>query len=188
LRAKQAELLRDLSKVLTKYSARDWEPLVRLLSGSKSKFEAVVALLDDLDHQPPSAKDVIKKNQERSHRPKVGKTKKQKGPSKATKPELAKGRSGKASRPPATELLPDRILGRVSTGQLRSLYRGVFRSKQVPEARATMIAELSKYLRKQPEESRAAILISLSRRSDDAVENYRRWARIISTPLRARSK
>jgi hypothetical protein len=187
LRPKQAELLRDLSKVLTKYSTRDWEPIVRLLSGSKSNFEAVVALIDGLGRPPTRSKKGETKTREiRKSKALSPKKSLAKGKKKAATKSLT--RRGRKGAEPKTGFLPHRILGRISTGQLRSLYGQVFNSKQTPPARSGMIAELSEYLERQPDDARAAILISLSSRSDDAIENYRRWARIISTPLRSRSK
>jgi hypothetical protein len=103
--------------------------------------------------------------------------------------DQAKAKKGKELEKPSRggqqpNVIPKRMLGRVSMSQLRNLYQHAFNEKQMPDSRASIISELDDYLQKLPEDERATILISLSRTIADSTDTFRRWAQIISKPGR----
>ena len=174
MKSRQAALMKDLARLLTKYSARDWQPFVRLFTSDPT------LLLEAMSGgKAKTSKTSIKQSRT---------TKRRSSPKKPTqknsklKPK-AKGSSTspKTVEPLQADAFYRRVLARASIGDLQTLYLRAYNNKQIPKGRTELTASLDKYLRKLPESDRERVLVQLSNAlDDDPTETYRRWIDIIS--------
>lgn len=193
MKAKQQELVRDLTKLLGKYSTRDWEPIVRLLRAGKSKIPKLTAAIEDISntskkHRSKSSSQRKSKSSSQGKKApaKQGSVKRKKASKGTTKREP---RSQKASKKASSEhhaadehleAWTKAMLAGSSTSELQELYFRSVGSKRVPVGRDAVIRALLEILRSGSVEQRRLFIKLLQRRSSDATEDYRRWTATIS--------
>jgi hypothetical protein len=182
LRSRQTALVKDLTRLLTKYSARDWAPILHLLTSNPSLLVGVAsarssetkASLENRsgakERRAASAKKATKSQPTRK-RVKAASAKSQK--SKAVKAKL-KTRAGQ------DDSQYRNLLSKASISQLQTLFLQIYRDKRIPKSRSEITATLDHHLRKLPQDERAALMQSLSPAPIDSTENFQRWADIIS--------
>jgi hypothetical protein len=172
LTPRQTKLARELGRLLTKYNARDWQLLGRLLT---AKPELLSSALSSLE----AASSKVEKPR----------SKKRSGPSTvAKKPRVAKPKRrarSKAKEKQAVEAARERShddarrsLSRASVSHLQALYLHFYRDNQVPKSRSELTGALEKHLHKLPDNERARVLRSVTK--SDPTDTYRRWVDIIS--------
>lgn len=196
MRAKQLELLRDLAKLLSKYSARDWEPIVRVLRAGKSKIPELVATLEaaSAPKQKARSKTAVKKKVTAKVSIKVAKATKAK--KNAKKP--AQKRSAKIAKPSrelsirsSTAPLPESAdqhleawvkgtLASSTLSELHELYLRATGSKHLPPTRDAVIRTLIELLKRGSPVQKNMFLNLLQRPAYDETESYRRWTEMIS--------
>lgn len=192
MRAKQQELIRDLAKLLAKYSARDWEPIVRLLRAGKSKIPELTAAIENLGAAKKKKRARIKtaeKKPRSAPKAKARKTtskvvRKRKGePVKKSIKDNKLEEVAIADSQPADghlEAWARATLAGSSLSQLHELYFKVVGSKQLPPGRDAVIRTLIDFLQRSSPAQRNIFMNLVQRRSFDETENYRRWAETIS--------
>lgn len=186
MKAKQQELVRDLAKLLAKYSTRDREPIVRLLRAGKSKIPELTAAIEDIGNTKRKGRSKTASQGKRAPA-KQSKVKRHKKALKSV--AKRKLRSPKASKKASferqaadehIEAWTKTMLAGSSTSELQELYFKAVGSKRVPIGRDAVIRALMDFLRRGSVEQRALFVNLLQRRSYDATEDYRRWTAMIS--------
>lgn len=168
--------MKDLGRLLAKYDARDWQPIVRLLtSNPKLLFEAISAA------ETKSSKVEKIRSKTGVGVPKAaGRSAAQKRNRRAAATGKDKPSSGtKLTRSHGDEVVR-RVLSRASTSDLQALYLRANRKRQIPKNRSELTDVLDKYLQRLPESERTRFLRSVSGTQSDPTETYRRWVDIIS--------
>lgn len=198
MRAKQRELLRDLAKLLAKYSTRDWEPIVRFLRVGKSKIPEMTAAIESLDRAKKKGRSKValkttsKRKATRTKQSKVtlGKkvakdvVKRKLGSTKVTK----KVGSEHQAADQHLEAWTRTMLAGSPTSELQELYFKAVGSKHVPVGRDAVIRALMDFLRTASVEQRTLLVNLLQRRSYDATDDYRRWTAMISSLKTTRNR
>jgi len=186
LKSRQSALVKDLARLLTKYSARDWQPLVRLLtSDPKLLFEAISSKASN----SPKLQKVRKKVTDNSSAKRRATVKTKKAlAKKSSKAGVTKSirhdRSSLKAQSDAEELAYRRVLARASVSDLQALYLRAYNNKQIPKSRTELTAALDKYLKNLSQHERTQLLMSSSHTESDPTETYRRWVDIISKSTR----
>lgn len=182
MKQKQAALLRDLGKLFSKYSARDWELVFRLLRAGTADLEQAAS--DKIRQRVPGKpdnKESPSKTARASKEPRSPNGLASTGTRKSGSSRLAaKQLTSKPAIKPDVRDPSFRLLNRMPTARLRMLYAMSFKAKHVPASRKELISKLNGHLQKFSAEKRAGILISFSRRAEDPAESYQRWTKIIS--------
>jgi hypothetical protein len=185
LRAKQKQLVKDLAKLLGKYSVRDWEPIVRLLRAGKSKIPELIEAIEELGRSKTtkSKKIVLRKKAS------LGSTKAKANKKTAKSARKRKARTARRVDAPTQEYQSadehleawtKAMLVSSSLSELQELYFRAVGSKRLPPRRNAVIRALTNVLRHGTPAQRALLMNLLQRRSYDPTENYRRWTAMIS--------
>jgi hypothetical protein len=179
LKSKQAELLSDLTRLLKKYRARDWEPLIRLFSARPAVLLEVVATAEErAEKKKPRPSRADKKPAAKTRSTSLGaKTKSQQRPStnKRVKQKAFRGSADATHRSALTK---------VPFNALQTLYVQAYNDKRVPKSRSEIIAALDAHIQKLSDSERSRFWLSLPNDSTESTETFRRWSEIISKPTR----
>lgn len=171
MRTRQAALLKDLLRLLTKYPARDWQRLVGLLtSNPRVLFQAV----SDAGTKAPK---IEKGRSEKGRTPKAAEQRKR---HRTTKAKHRRSGAPKRTRSSSEDILIRRSLSLASVSELQALHFRAYRRKKIPKNRSELAAALGTYLRKLSEHERTRVLAASSRAQHDPTDTYRRWVKIIS--------
>jgi hypothetical protein len=186
LKAKQQKLVRDLAKLLAKYSTRDWEPIVRLLRAGKSKIPQLTAAIEDLGKTNRKRRSEVTSQGKKAPAKKSSvkrKKKALKGTAKRKPRSLKSSKKADSESHAADQHLEawtKAMLAGSPTSELQELYFKAVGSKRVPIGRDAVIRALVDFLKRGSIEQRRLFINLLQRRSYDATEDYRRWTAMIS--------
>jgi len=190
LKSKEKTLIRDLARLFTNYSVRDWEPIVRLLKAGESKINEITTAIEQSEKpKARTRKKHFEKKRLVAHRRSSAKTDQRVVKPKETKqaPKAqAKDKNRKSSRAAKRKRAIIMDLEASPTNELRNLYATATGTKPTLPSRDAIVHQLSDYLLEIPRASRSALLRSLRGINEDPTENYRRWTRLISRSERKR--
>ena len=190
MKSKERTLIRDLARLFTNYSVRDWRPIVRLFKAGESKIYEIAAAIEQSERPKKRVrKGDLGKKQSITRRRKLARTSKRVAKHKTTKQGYkpqAKDKRRKSSIANKRKRVLVSDLEASPTNELRNLYATATGTKSALPSREAIIRQLSDYLLEIPRADRSALLRSLRGINEDPTENYRRWTRLISGPERKR--
>ena len=153
MKSKHTELLSDLTRLLKKYKARDWEPLIRL-------FSAKPSVLLDAGALAATEERAKKKKSGRSHAGKKRPTSLEAKRKPQKRPSTVKRLKQKALRGSAHPTYRS-ALAKVPLNALQTLYVQSYNDKRIPKGRREIMAALDVYMQKLSEPERSRFLLSL---------------------------
>jgi hypothetical protein len=182
LRSRQKELIKDLAKLVAKYSARDWEPIVRLLRAGKAKIPELTAAIESLGKSKSKkpSKESAKKTKSSSKTPHLRAKKSSSKKKISHQPGLIEGRVSEKTADEHLDSWIRDMLNDSSPSELRELYSRTIGRKQAPKSREAVTRELTEFLRRSSVDQRASFVNLLQRQPYDPTEDYRRWTQMIS--------
>ena len=190
MKSKEKTLIRDLARLFTNYSVRDWKPIVRLLKAGESKIDEITTAIEQSEKLTAGTKkrssektrSVARKHN--SSKPGKGITKHK--TAKQARRAQAKDKPRKSSTAAKRKRALITDLEASPTNELRNLYAMATGAKSALPSRDVIVRQLSDYLLEIPRADRLALLRSLREIKEDPTENYRRWTRLISGSERKR--
>lgn len=176
MNSRQAELLRDVGRLLKKYDARDWRPLLRLLTSNPSLLLDAVSSVQQKSARKTRSKTTVQTSA-RSKKKVIRKKAAAKAESPKARPS---GTAKKENDSAGKQSIYRQALSRASASELQALYMRAYKRKAIPKSRAELIEALEKYLRKLSDRERDLVLRSSRGGASDSQDAFRRWVEIIS--------